>query len=412
MRAHDVRARVVAVAVAHRRPVGVQRLHLGRALGVGRPARAARTRREPPPPRAAPARAPRPRRSRPARRSSEPGRSRARAGRANSSPYVFCPGTSSCVSTAWTPGSAARGRDVDLEDARVRVRAAHGLAPEHPGGLQVARVRELAGDLRDRVGAAPALAARPRRSGRRRAVLIAPPPGAPRRGSSGTRCSGRGCPTAPRGSRRRSDPGSRRSRSAAATTKPGVQKPHCTAPVSANASCTGCSCRRSRAPRRVDDLVAVRLRGENEARAHELAVEQHRARAALALLARVLRAGQLEALAQRIEQALARPDVGLEPLAVDSQRDPHASTPLERARREDAQGVAAVGGRPADVVDRARRGGDRSGNSSASSSGAQRRARHGRRRPERRAQLAALAVDRRARASRRRSPSRSAGRPS
>ena len=30
----DVRARVVAVAVAHRRPVGVERLLLGRALGV------------------------------------------------------------------------------------------------------------------------------------------------------------------------------------------------------------------------------------------------------------------------------------------------------------------------------------------------------------------------------------------
>ena len=33
-RAHDVRARVVAVAVAHRRPVGMERLLLGRALGI------------------------------------------------------------------------------------------------------------------------------------------------------------------------------------------------------------------------------------------------------------------------------------------------------------------------------------------------------------------------------------------
>ena len=59
------------------------------------------------------------------------------------------------------------------------------------------------------------------------------------------------------------------------------------------------------------DLVPVGLRGQDEARADELAVEQHRARAALALLARVLRAGQAERVAQRRQQALAGPDVGL-----------------------------------------------------------------------------------------------------
>jgi hypothetical protein len=35
--------------------------------------------------------------------------------------------------------------------------------------------------------------------------------------------------------------GTRASRSCAATTRPGVQKPHWTAPHSTNASCTGCS---------------------------------------------------------------------------------------------------------------------------------------------------------------------------
>jgi hypothetical protein len=73
-----------------------------------------------------------------------------------------------------------------------------------------------------------------------------------------------------------------------------------------------------------DDVVAVGLRGENETRADELAVEQHRARAALALLARVLRARQAEPLAQREEQALALPELGLTLLAVDRQLDPHA----------------------------------------------------------------------------------------
>ena len=41
---HDVRSRIVAVAVAHRRPVGMERLLLGRALHVDDAARAARTR--------------------------------------------------------------------------------------------------------------------------------------------------------------------------------------------------------------------------------------------------------------------------------------------------------------------------------------------------------------------------------
>ena len=73
-------------------------------------------------------------------------------------------------------------------------------------------------------------------------------------------------------------------------------------------------------------VVAVGLRGEHEARADERAVEQHRARAALALLARVLRAREPELLAQREEQRLALPAVGLLLLAVDPDGDPHTST--------------------------------------------------------------------------------------
>ena len=79
---------------------------------------------------------------------------------------------------------------------------------------------------------------------------------------------------------------------------------------------------------------------------------EHRARAALALLARVLRPGQAQPLAQREEQALARPDVRLARVAVDGERDPHAQRPLERAPRQHAQRMAPVRGRAADVVDR------------------------------------------------------------
>ena len=105
-------------------------------------------------------------------------------------------------------------------------------------------------------------------------------------------------------------------------------------------------------------LVTVRLRGEHEARADERAVEQHGARAALPLLARVLRAGKAEALPQHVEQALATPGVGLVALAVDRQRDLHAMHRSSARRASTRERVAPVGSRAAHVVDRAARGGD------------------------------------------------------
>ena len=60
-------------------------------------------------------------------------------------------------------------------------------------------------------------------------------------------------------------------------------------------------------------VVAVGLRREHEAGTDERAVEQHRARAALTLLAGVLRPGHAELLAQREEERLALPAVGLAP---------------------------------------------------------------------------------------------------
>ena len=72
------------------------------------------------------------------------------------------------------------------------------------------------------------------------------------------------------------------------------------------------------------DIASLRLRGEHEARADDLAVEVDRARSALALLACVLRSGEIEMLAQRVEQALALPHaVHLAALAVDGQRQAH-----------------------------------------------------------------------------------------
>ena len=146
-RADDVRARVVAVAVAHRRAVGVERLLLGRPLGVddglerlvldddrlGRAARLLRVLR-------------RDERDGLAVVADAVDREHRLVGELE--PVGLAPGTSACVSTACTPGIVDGLRDVDRDDAGVRVRAPQRVAPQHPGGAEVARVGELALDLR------------------------------------------------------------------------------------------------------------------------------------------------------------------------------------------------------------------------------------------------------------------------
>src|SRR5262249_49152690 len=69
------------------------------------------------------------------------------------------------------------------------------------------------------------------------------------------------------------------------------------------------------------DLGAIGLDGEHGAGLHRLAVEVHRAGAAMAGLAADMRAGQVELLAQEMDQQRARFDEGLDRLAVDLERD-------------------------------------------------------------------------------------------
>ena len=80
------------------------------------------------------------------------------------------------------------------------------------------------------------------------------------------------------------------------------------------------------------DVAPVGLRAVHEARAHELAVQQHRAGSALALLAGALGAGQVEPVAQHEQQALGAVHLGLALLAVDAQLDSHTRH-LASARR-------------------------------------------------------------------------------
>ena len=66
---------------------------------------------------------------------------------------------------------------------------------------------------------------------------------------------------------------------------------------------------------------AVGLDGEHRAGLGALAVDVHRARAAVARVAADVRAGQAEDVAQQVDEQEARLDVGLAGLAVDRERD-------------------------------------------------------------------------------------------
>ena len=134
-------------------------------------------------------------------------------------------------------GGPSGGRDVDRADAGRRVRAAQRRPEEHPVRLQVAAVER----------SCPSPSARRRYGARSRLTSPWVHDDLPRSGQphgfedllvAGTAAEVAGERLADRLVVRI---GSRSSKSTAATTMPGVQKPHWTAPVSRNASWTGWS---------------------------------------------------------------------------------------------------------------------------------------------------------------------------
>ena len=156
-RTHDVRSLVIAVPATHRRPIRVQRRLFGRALGIDdrleqlvldsnllrRPTRLlgmlGRDERD---------------------RLAEVAHAVDREHRlvAELEPVELLAGDVVVREHRVHAGHRQRARRVDPDDARVRLRAADRVAPEHPRRVQVARVRELARDLRDGVGPADDLA--------------------------------------------------------------------------------------------------------------------------------------------------------------------------------------------------------------------------------------------------------------
>ena len=95
-----------------------------------------------------------------------------------------------------------------------------------------------------------------------------------------------------------------------------MQKPHCSACASWNASLQRVLAVR-RSPSTVRSERPSRLHGEHQARAHRLAVDQHRAGAADAVLAADLGAGQPELVAQEVGQQRPRLDLDVVGAAVD-----------------------------------------------------------------------------------------------
>ena len=98
-----------------------------------------------------------------------------------------------------------------------------------------------------------------------------------------------------------------------------MQKPHWRPWHSQNACCRGWSSSGpGPSPSTVVSSCAVGLDGEQDARAHRLAVEQHGAGAAHPVLAADVGAGEAEVVAQEVREQQARLDLALVGAAVDA----------------------------------------------------------------------------------------------
>ena len=102
---------------------------------------------------------------------------------------------------------------------------------------------------------------------------------------------------------------------------PGVQMPHWAAPCATKACWSADSLPPAGKSLDGHHLPAGALAGGDDAGADLLAVEQHRAGAAVAGMAADLGAGQAEFVAQQVRQAPARIECDLQRLAVHAQRD-------------------------------------------------------------------------------------------
>ena len=105
---------------------------------------------------------------------------------------------------------------------------------------------------------------------------------------------------------------------------PGVQKPHCSPWASRKADWSGCSALADGArPSTVVIVPPLGLYGEKQAGAHRLAVEQHGAGTAHAVLAAHMGAGETQLVAEEVAQEETRFRRSVVMSAVDGESDPH-----------------------------------------------------------------------------------------
>ena len=247
---------------------------------------------------------------------------------------------SSPLTTSGDAVERARPRGIDRDDARVRVRAAQNATCSVPGRLDVVEVAPRPARKR---GSSTRITRGARRSGRSSRA----PPAAPARRA----CTASTMPDVARAAAdvagevladlvlaRIGRP--RRAAPCAASSMPGVQKPHCRPWLRRNACWIGCSAvlvrealdgQRSRRPR-----PAPRARGRR-ARAP---VDEHRAGAAAAVLAADVRAGEAELVAQEVGEQRARLGEADALAAVDAQAHGPPLSHVRPPRPSSARSVA------------------------------------------------------------------------
>ena len=142
-----------------------------------------------------------------------------------------------------------------------------------------------------------------------------------RRGRScRSRCSGTGCRPASSASSSSVGFGFASSSALAATMKPGVQMPHCSAACSRNFCCRGCSC----SPFAMPSIVVI-VRSSASARARDTTARAARSRSPSRRRSRPSRSlpwcRSIRPVAQRVEQGFARLAEKLRGLAVDRRLD-------------------------------------------------------------------------------------------
>ena len=241
----------------------------------------------------------------------------------------------------------------------MRMRAAQRVPPEHPGRVQVARVRELAGDLRDRVVARGTVSPTPTSSVDAVVVLD----GAHRRrgphrvedllvaGAAAEVARQRLADLVVARVGRRARAGRPPRRRAPACRSRTAPRPRRRTPPARGAALPSLA-----SPSTVDDLVAVGLRGEDEARSRRACrrAAPSRSRTRPARTRSSSRAARAAPAGRRAGSRRPRRRHSCRSPLTSSVEILHARAHLSSARAVSTrERVAAVGGGPADVVDRA-----------------------------------------------------------